>query len=502
MPTINNYSFSNVSYTVPEDSNVSGLYPTAVITITPNNGYTLDADMFQLDPESSYPEIESVVFTQSGQNVLCTVTFASTFVMPSNNVNIPLCIIGQGMVNLIYVEGTITANIGPNITGDGEEAGTIYANSGTLGLNETVFTRSYAALPGYYLSPGIFMTQGNQSNYTIVQTPGYDENDNLTSITYTANYIYPNYSVFDDAFVIKVSAVEIYVSPNTIRSYFFDNSPVLISGELRQLIVYGSFGADFLIYMLDSNDIEYPIANGTLDESGSYIANIQFPDLDGILTSESWRIFIEGDIDAGFTQPIPIEVLQQSLYPKISITASSTNPITGFDIVETVGLGLTSPTNVFINIDWTLTSATGTLDYLGNIGQDNFKFLTQVGINTLVDFDVVDSDEVRVVDADGLLIGDKFNGPNINVNLAPFAYEVVDITDNVLSVTPNITANKGDGLFIYRTNGNIINNINTVATVIDSSTINLNMSIQVTQFGNDDITFTLDLDEIIDYTPL
>jgi hypothetical protein len=458
--------------------------------------------MFELDPDSSYPEIESVVFTQSGQNVLCTVTFASTFVMPSNNVNIPLCIIGQGMVNLIYVEGTITAYVGPNVIGDGEESGTVYANSGILGLNETVFTRGYAALPGYYLSSDIFMAQGNQSNYTIMQTPGYDDNDNLTSITYTANYIYPNYSVFDDAFTIKVSATEIYVSPYTIRSYFFNNSPVLISGELRPLTIYGSSGAEFIIYMLDSNDIQYPIANGTLDEAGSYTANIQFPNLDGILTSESWRIFIEGDIDHEFTQPIPIEVLQQSLYPRISITASSINPITGFDIVEVEGLGLTSPTDIFINVDWTLTSAGGTLDYLGNVGQDNFKFLTQVGRNTLVMFDVVDSDKVDIVDPRDLLIGDKFNGPNINVNLAPFAYEVVDITGNSLTLSPNITANKGDGLFIYRTNGNIINNINTVATVIDASTINLNMSIQVTQFGNDDITFTLDLDEIIDYTPL
>ena len=47
MPTINNYTFSEPVFTIPEQSNiVSQVGATAVITITPNTGFTATAADF------------------------------------------------------------------------------------------------------------------------------------------------------------------------------------------------------------------------------------------------------------------------------------------------------------------------------------------------------------------------------------------------------------------------------------------------------------------------
>ena len=504
MPTINQYSFSNVTYIVPENSNVSGLYPTAVITLTPEPGYTLDANNFALDTNVYYPELQSVSFSQSGVNVICTVVFATNFVMPSNNVSIPLCIIGEGILDKKQVSGSVYNIIGPDVNGDIDPVEdhfyTYYSNSGVLGETDLVFTKSFEAVPGYYLDASLFMTHGNQSNYTVQQLPTYDVDGNLTAITYNVYYIYPNYSSLEDEWTLKVAATEIYVAPMTITSYLFDTSYVSINGETRDLYIYGSPGAVFSVTMNDSFGNSYPIAtNITLGSSGEYIAQVVFPNFYDIHPDAYYEIELIGDIDPNFQQPNPIEIYQASIYPTISITGTSSNDLTGFNTVSAQGLAFEEPLNLFMNVNWTLTSATSEINYLGNPGPPNFKFTQEVGVNTVVTANVTNSSTISVVDATGLEIGDKFNTPNQNINLSPFAYEITNIVGNTLTLSNNITAASGDILSIYRTNGNIINNITATATVIDPSTINLSMSIQVMRFGNDDITFALDLDEIIGY---
>jgi len=196
MPSFNNYTFTNIQYTIPEGDNVSILYPTAQITIVPNPGYTATAAGFSLDPSFSDNAVQSVVFTQDGLNVLCTVTFDTGFVMPSGNYTIPLCVVGEGEVGEITISGTISADIGANITGDVSESNTPYANSGLVGEAELLLTRSYTAASGYYLtSTGLQVVEGNASNYNIVQGPTYDVDGNLTGISYAVRYTYPNQSI-------------------------------------------------------------------------------------------------------------------------------------------------------------------------------------------------------------------------------------------------------------------------------------------------------------------
>ena len=504
MPTINNYTFSNVSYTILENSNVSGLYPTAVITLTPNDGYVLDANTFALDTSVFYPQLQSVSFAQSGLNVTCTAVFATNFVMPPNNFSIPLCVIGEGTVKPSMVEGRVYNIIGANVTGDVDPIEnhfyTYYSNSGNLNETELLFTKTFNAPAGYYLSAQIFMTEGNERNYTIESLPTYDIEGNLTNITWNAYYLYPNYDAADDEWTLKVSGSEIYVAPELVTSYLFDVSYVSINGETRDLYIYGSPGAVFSIVMTDSFGATYTIATDvTLGSSGEYIAQVVFPNFYDIHPDAYYEIELTGDIDPNFQQPNPIEIYQASIYPTISITGYSSNDITGFNVVNAQGLAFSAPSSLFINANWTLTSATSEINYLGNPGLPDFEFTQEVGANTIVTASVTNSATINVTDATGLAIGDKFNTPNQNINLAPFAYEITNIVGNTLTLSNNITAASGDILSVYRTNGNIINNITATASVIDPSTINLSLSIQVIQFGNEDITFTLNLDEIIEY---
>jgi hypothetical protein len=361
MPTINQYSFSNVTYIVPEDSNVSGLYPTAVITLTPEPGYTLDANNFSLDTSVYYPELQSVSFTQSGLNVICTAVFATNFVMPSNNVSIPLCIIGEGEIIKKQVEGRVFNVIGILVEDHTPNSNfyTYYSESGSLGETELVFTKTFNAADGCYLSAEIFMTEGNESNYTIESLPTYDIDGNLISITWNAYYLYPNYDSDGDQWNVKVFGSEIYVAPQLVTSYTIDTINISPVGEVRNILIYGDEGAVFSIVMTDSSSNVYNIVtNEVMSSAGVYTATITFPDITLGTINEVYEIVLSGNIDPAMPLPTTIELIQNLEQPIISLTASSSYGITGFTTESTQGNAFGTPSNLFINANWTLTSAT------------------------------------------------------------------------------------------------------------------------------------------------
>jgi hypothetical protein len=503
MPTINQYSFSNVTYIVPEDSNVSGLYPTAVITLTPEPGYTLDANNFSLDTSVYYPELQSVSFTQSGLNVICTAVFATNFVMPSNNVSIPLCIIGEGEIIKKQVEGRVFNVIGILVEDHTPNSNfyTYYSESGSLGETELVFTKTFNAADGCYLSAEIFMTEGNESNYTIESLPTYDIDGNLISITWNAYYLYPNYDSDGDQWNVKVFGSEIYVAPQLVTSYTIDTINISPVGEVRNILIYGDEGAVFSIVMTDSSSNVYNIVtNEVMSSAGVYTATITFPDITLGTINEVYEIVLSGNIDPAMPLPTTIELIQNLEQPIISLTASSSYGITGFTTESTQGNAFGTPSNLFINANWTLTSATEDISYLGFADITNFKFTQPTAADTEVASSVINSNTVTLINATGVQIKDRFNftgGP-----LAPFSHEVTNVSGNTLTVSPAITVEAGIDIFTYRTNGNVISNPVVVATQIDPTTINLDVTVQVQNFGDDDVTFTLNLDEIIEYVTL
>jgi hypothetical protein len=530
MPSLNKYTFTNIQYTIPEGTNVSGLYPTAQITIVPYSGYTVNAADFSLDPIFSDGAVQSVVFTQDGLNVLCTVTFDTGFVMPSNNYTIPLCVVGEGKVGEITIGGTISADVGPNITGDISETNTPYSNSGLVGETELLLTRSYTAAPGYYLtSTGLQVVEGNASNYNIVQGPTYDVDGNLTGISYAVNYTYPNQSIAGDRLsIFQVSAKEIYVAPQYVTSYGPYRSTIPFSGINFDLSVYGGEGAVFSAELAYDATTTPIVTNATLPETGVLSIPISIPaNYSGSFTPRLYTITFSGDIDPAFSQPNPITITQYGILPRINFTGTSTQGVTGFNNEEIKVPLLTTftkkggpysdPPSV-INLTRILTSPSGTyLDINNGFIESNLSNTRSTEIEVSGDYTNASSIDIINTTTDRVLnVGDQFNLSYLQDQdgYAPYKYTITaingpqynspDTTTTNISISPNITVADGTEISAWSNNGNLIafDNENFEIERLADNSVKVTFVYDLLRTGVADTTFNWNLDEVFKAIPV
>ena len=506
MPSFNNYTFSNIQYTIPEGSNVSILYPTAQITILPNSGYTAVATDFSLDSSFSDNAVQSVVFTQDGSNVLCTVTFNTGFIMPSGNYTIPLCVVGEGGVSLITIDGTFIANVGPNISGDVNES-VPYTNSGSVGELELLFTKNYTANTGYYLtSTGLQVVTGNASNYNIVQAPTYDGDNNLIGISYAVNYLYPNQSIDGDVLrVNQVSANEIYVAPQYITSY--SALPSTVSGFGGQSVNWQVFGGEGAAVTAAIVGLNYGysatiINNETIGNTGVITTEVLFPDIYGSCNgfcNEVYTITLTGDLDPAFSQSNPITIYQSTWSPKIEFTATTAGSITGFTPVVKTSAAFTDLQNnpQIVNIEWNLTSSSLLVPYQ----EEGANILTNTSFNTFeVTAAATNSPTLTVDDTSNLVVGSEFsfNGTDRGI----YEYKITAINSPTeIVVSPNITATSGLKAGAYTNNGNNVE-INSISlSSKEDGSIDFVAEVAINYFGAADTTFTFLLDDLIREIP-
>lgn len=520
MPSFNNYTFSNIQYTVPEGVNVSTLYPTAVITIVPNEGYTAVAADFSLDPSFSDDAVQSVVFTQDGLNVLCTVTFDTGFVMPSGNYTIPLCVVGEGGVVNINVAGQVYASVGENISGDGPETGTVFSDSGSLGQTELLLTRTYNADTGYYWEtsnyPTINITQGNQANYNIVQTPTY-AGDNLTGISYTVNYTYPNQDNLAERIAINVPTVSlIYTNPSPVVTGY-SPLPTYVSGYGDNVVnwqVIGEPGAVFSAIMTDDNGNTYNLAtNAVIRECcGNYFIQIEFPDIYGSCNGycdAEYTITLSGDLASPFELTNPIIIHQSTASPRIEFTGSSTNGITGYTPVITERSAFTrlEEESNLITVEWDISTPDGLLQYPNTISSvvvTGMDYAAQ-SLNTAA---VSNSVSLDLASTTNIIAGDKFNLPTTafkyptNSGFAPFQHEVISVNSATnITVSPALSMLPNLLLTFWRNNGNVAAIESSSYTPTTDSSGKLTLTFDVTGYGNADSTFIVDLDTIFNFVP-
>ena len=508
MPSFNNYTFTNIQYTIPEGDNVFALYPTAQITIVPNSGYIATAADFALDPSFSDSAVQSVVFTQDGLNVLCTVTFNTGFVMPSGNYTIPLCVVGEGEVGEITISGTISANVGANITGDVNETNTPYANSGLVGETELLLTRSYTAASGYYLtSTGLQVAQGNASNYNIVQGPTYDVDGNLTGISYAVNYTYPNQSISGDRLSIsQVAAKQIYTNPTPVVTGY-STLPVFMqsAGSNLKWEVFGIEGGSFSASMTDGVETVDIASNAVFGTGGVSSQIIEFPTYSGA-TYRDWTLTLTGDIQSPLPQANPATIRQYALNTT-TLTASSTNGITGFaPVLSSLPALQQYDTPMVYPVSWNLSVPTGTIiSERLPIVYDVTEAISIFAQSATAQSNVSSLDIVYLQESEGTLqVGDRFNinAPLTTFGQAPFPYEVTAINSPTnISVSPNITVGNTDALRFYRTNGTAFNLTDVVFTQVDNQNITLDFNLKITATGDVSTTLTLDLDNIIAFAP-
>lgn len=305
MPTINNYTFSEPVFTIPEQSNiVSQVGATAVITITPDPGFVASATDFSATSfDTTY--ITNVAFSQSGNNVLCTITLDSSTVMPSNNLTLGLCVSGSPHEVLLTIEGKYSATVGSNVTGNSSETDVPYSKSNARSEFSHILTRTYNAASGYFWGgsniPSINVVTGNQKYYLINQTPTFDSSNRLTNITYDIGYLFPDKSVSGDVISINVpSTQQIYVPLGEISGYKFNTAGLGNLAETRRLVIFGSEGAAVTAVLNDGSTSTTIINNETITSSGKIAAEVEFPE---IITPELYtKTGAPSLIQSNFTQ--------------------------------------------------------------------------------------------------------------------------------------------------------------------------------------------------------
>lgn len=522
--TLNNYTFSNVVFEIEENTNVSNQYATGVLTISPLEGYSVTASDFSLDPSFSDPNVTSVVFTQSGDNVLCTVTFDTSFVMPSANVNIDLCIVGQGVAVERSISGFVTATVHQNLdAGNGDETLTPYANTGIIGSTETLFTRTYTADTGYYFTnqPIVSIITGNQANYNIVQSAINDAGGNPTSYTVTVKYQYPTSDVSGDFIKIDVpkSLVGIVYSPQPrLTGYVFNTSAISNAEEVRTLTITGEPGTTFSATLNDGTTTTTIINNEDIASNGKYNHDITFPELTKGSPNVTYTITLSTAAIDAIEQPNPIIVKQlNEVYIEIDVTNPPT-PISGWPVVEPRVTYKALSATPFINdtskssgawlieIDEDITPFSGTGTFTVDKQVELADFSEATTITAVTDGAQTNSTTLVLDDTTGILAGDKFNYVPWNLShdplLAPFTYEVSSVDSGTnLTISPAITIADDWQLIFTRSNGNVIQILESDVTLVDSSTVNIKFNVAVINYGDANERFNLDLSNIISYTP-
>ena len=508
MPTINNYTFSSVSFEVQEQTFISDTQATAVLTISPATGYSITVSDFSLDPSFYNQYVYTVVFVQDGDNVICTVTFLSDVQMPSNNVTIPLCVVGEGSPANISIGGKFTANVGSNITGDSTEIDTPYSAAGIQGAPVSLFSKTYTADPGYYItSSGPQILVGNQSNYNIIPVYSFDGNNNATSISYNFNYLFPRTSISGDEIFIKGIAAYALRLPQPIEVTGYSTLPVFMqfSGGNFSWNVFGVDGASFSASMTDGVDTVTIATNVIIGTGGVSSQIIEFPTYSGA-TYKDWTLTLTGNLQSPFSQANPATIRQYAANVT-TLTASSANGIVGFTpILSTLSALQQYATPMVYPVSWNLSVPAGTIiserpPIVYDVTEAISIFATADGSQSNVS-----SLNINNLDASygSLQAGDRFNVnvPQTTFGQAPFPYEVTAVNSSTnISVSPNITTGVGDALRFYRTNGTAFSLTNPTFTQVDNQNITLDFNLEINATGDVSTTLTLDLDNIISFAP-
>ena len=508
MPTINNYTFSSVSFEVQEQTFISDTQATAVLTISPAPGYSITASDFSIDPSFFNQYVSGYVFVQDGNNVICTVTFLSDVQMPSSNVTIPLCIVGEGNINALPISGTFSANVTAGVIGNGTETDTPYSALGLEGTQVSLFTRSYSAPAGMFISDQtVQILVGNQSNYPSPATRTFDALGNITAISYDIKYLFPGVGVSGDKLFIK--GVNTYAlrlpQPSEVTGY--STLPVFMqfSGGNFSWNVFGVDGASFSASMTDGVDTVTIATNVIIGTGGVSSQIIEFPTYSGA-TYKDWTLTLTGNLQSPFSQANPATIRQYAANVT-TLTASSANGIVGFTpILSTLSALQQYATPMVYPVSWNLSVPAGTIiserpPIVYDVTEAISIFATADGSQSNVS-----SLNINNLDASygSLQAGDRFNVnvPQTTFGQAPFPYEVTAVNSSTnISVSPNITTGVGDALRFYRTNGTAFSLTNPTFTQVDNQNITLDFNLEINATGDVSTTLTLDLDNIISFAP-
>lgn len=320
-----NYTITDINYTgVPEGIQVSTIHPTGIMTLTPDPGYTVSAGNFGWAPNNPY--VLDVTFSQSGSNVIATVTFDDGFIMEGSNVEIPLCF-NKGEAELIYytVSGQVYAIGDDHVTSyPGDGINTPFSETSNFNDTVAVYIGTLMCDPGYYMPvpPVLTQTSGSSSNFSIVYNDTYD-GELLTTRQYTITYLFPNNNSSNNNFSITALSSEIYVPVEGITNYSVDSSLISAGGDVRVITLIGSVGAAWTLTCVDSiiessGGLTVTTLSGTIDSNGTAEVTLIFPTE---TVDTTYSLLLSGDLIVPFPSVNPI-IFSQLMDITVTYTTS------------------------------------------------------------------------------------------------------------------------------------------------------------------------------------
>ena len=91
---IDNFTVTSTEHIIPGGELIVDNTQATVLTISPNQGYQVNATDFFINSASPEVDVPNSFFSQSGSDVKLNVLFLANAVMPFSNLEIKICMLG------------------------------------------------------------------------------------------------------------------------------------------------------------------------------------------------------------------------------------------------------------------------------------------------------------------------------------------------------------------------------------------------------------------------
>jgi hypothetical protein len=506
MPTLNNYTISDAVFSVVEGSNIYDTQQTATLVISPNTGYTVDADDFYRS--GAMPNfVDDYEFVQVGNNVHLVLTLVDGFTMPSNNIIGEFCIGGSGVPLLYQVktgaEYVVTGNASWDYTDQS------FYEFGEYGTTINVLTNTVTADAGSKLVSTNFIFDFPNESFTYTEDKVFNIDGDWISSTFNIFYTFPAYNWLDgngdelytSPYYIKVEAVaeEIYVELPIITAYTISNYSIPSTEFIINMVVYGNPGALFSIELFDPVSSSVIAADVEL-EGYSYAIQIPFPE---VSANTEYVIEISGDLSESFDTPTgqPSEIIINQYIPiTVTLDATTSNDLEGFSTITRSNTANSIPIQnsysssasfIWEIVDTYNADLEITNEY-NNFYWSNIETYFKSVVGNFTSSSTIDVDSTTNI-LPGMILVNSSGFSNIRID------SIVD--SNTILLDSSVTVVDEQGLeFSSDENTKIDINASLVLSEDNKKAI-LTADVTFIQYGGADITFELDLDQLISKVP-
>lgn len=303
---IDNFTVTSSEHIIPGGELIANYTPSTILTISPNQGYQVNAADFFINSASPEVDIPNSYFTQSANDVKLTVVFLSGATMPFSNLDIKICMRGGAGEIGAVISGFVYYNTDNATPLSGTAT---FSNEGPAETTETIISQLIVADADHYFqsTPTISLRSGEVSDYNLYTSGAVFNSDNrLTAIRVNADYTYPFANVNGDEIDVFAQAIPIPAINEIITAWSINTNIPSIVASNRDLAIFGGTGAEYKLTI--DNGATFSNGQNTITgvmPVGQALENISFPAVTGgvIHTLQFDLDYPVGDSDLDPQQP-------------------------------------------------------------------------------------------------------------------------------------------------------------------------------------------------------